>query len=132
MNCHVFYIFKHYKLEKGYKSFLLMGDAGWEAEYQILQRYPHLNVDVLVLGHHGSQYSSSFAFLKQMNPKLAIASAGFGNRYNHPSPITLARLQALKIPLLTTIDQGTIQFKLNHNHEMEINEFRSEKKWLIR
>ena len=117
---------------KGYKNFLLMGDAGWEAEYQILQRYPHLNVDVLVLGHHGSQHSSSFAFLKRLEPKLVIASAGFGNRYNHPSAITIARLQALKIPLLTTIDQGTIQFELNHNHEMEMNEFRSEKKWLIR
>ena len=117
---------------KGYKSFLLMGDAGWEAEYQILQRYPHLNVDVLVLGHHGSQYSSSFAFLKQLHPKLVIASAGFGNRYHHPSPITLARLQALKIPLLTTIDQGTIQFQLDHNHEMQIREFRSEKTWLRR
>ena len=117
---------------KGYKSFLLMGDAGWEAEYQILQRYPHLNVDVLVLGHHGSQYSSSFAFLKQFHPKLVIASAGFGNRYHHPSPITLARLQALKIPLLTTIDQGTIQFQLDHNHEMQIREFRSEKTWLRR
>ena len=61
-----------------------------------------------------------------------IASAGFGNRYHHPSPITLARLQALKIPLLTTIDQGTIQFQLDHNHEMQIREFRSEKTWLRR
>ncbi len=117
---------------KGYKTFLLMGDAGWEAEYQILQRYSHLKVDVLVLGHHGSQHSSSFAFLKQMNPKLAIASAGFGNRYNHPSPITLARLQALKIPLITTIDQGAIQFTLDGNYEMQMREYRAEKKWLIR
>lgn len=117
---------------KGFKSFLLMGDAGWEAEYGILQRYPNLKVDVLVLGHHGSQHSSSFAFLKQLKPKLAIASTGFGNHYNHPSPITLARLQSLDIPVMTTIQQGTIQFKLNTNNQMQMNTFRSQKQWLKR
>lgn len=58
-----------------------MGDAGWETEFNLLQQYPELNVDVLVLGHHGSQNSSSYAFLKQLQPKLAIVSAGYNNRY---------------------------------------------------
>ena len=48
---------------KPYQNFLLMGDAGWETEYKLLQQYPNLNVDVLVLGHHGSKNSSAYDFL---------------------------------------------------------------------
>ena len=39
-----------------------MGDAGWQTEYQLLKDYPDLKVDVLVLGHHGSQHSSAYHF----------------------------------------------------------------------
>ena len=117
---------------EGYQNFLLMGDAGWEAEYRILQRYPNLKVDVLVLGHHGSQHSSSFAFLKQLQPRLAIISAGFGNRYGHPSPATLARLQALNIPFMSTIQHGSIEFTMNADHTMQIQTARAQKKWLLR
>ena len=113
-----------------YQNYLLMGDAGWEAEYKLLQQYPDLQVDVLVLGHHGSQNSSSFAFLKRLQPKLAIASAGFNNRYGHPHPIVLARLKALNIPLKTTIDAGSIQFILNADDQIEVREFRQSRKRL--
>ncbi len=54
-----------------------MGDAGWEAEYQLMKEYPDLKVDVLVLGHHGSKHSSSYDFLSTLKPKLVVASAGF-------------------------------------------------------
>ncbi len=68
-----------------YQSYLLMGDAGWQTEYELLKAYPNLQVDVLVLGHHGSRHSSSFDFLQHYQPKLAIASVGKWNRYGHPS-----------------------------------------------
>lgn len=116
---------------KQYQNFLLMGDAGWETEYRLLQQYPDLKVDVLVMGHHGSRNSSSFAFLKQLKPKLAIASAGYANRYGHPHPIVLERLKALNIPLKTTIEQGTIRFSVNTQGQMEIQGFRQTQKWLI-
>src|SRR5690606_9406362 len=74
-----------------YQNFLLMGDAGWETEYQLLQDYPELQVDVLILGHHGSQHSSAYQFLQVLQPKLAIASAGKFNRYGHPSQLTQQR-----------------------------------------
>lgn len=112
-----------------YQSFLLMGDAGWETEFQLLQHYPNLHADVLVLGHHGSQHSSAYSFLKALQPKLAIASAGRFNRYGHPSKLTQARLKQLNIPLLTTSQQGSIQF-LQQDGKIRINFARDEWKWL--
>nr|WP_104490504.1 DNA internalization-related competence protein ComEC/Rec2 [Acinetobacter indicus] len=112
-----------------YSRFLLMGDAGWPTEYQLLQDYPDLKVDVLVLGHHGSRHSSSYQFLKQLEPKLAIASAGLNNRYGHPSAQVQARLNVLKIPLWQTAQQGSIQFYPTEN---EVLPYRHTRVWLRR
>ncbi|MNE09330.1 ComEC family competence protein [compost metagenome] len=112
-----------------YQNFLLMGDAGWETEYHILQAYPDLKVDVLVLGHHGSRHSSAYQFLKQLNPKLAVASAGFNNRYGHPSVVVESRLKELNIPLLTTIKQGSIRFS-KHKNIMSVAFERDSQRWL--
>ncbi|WP_425915291.1 DNA internalization-related competence protein ComEC/Rec2 [Acinetobacter sp. TSRC1-2] len=112
-----------------YQNFLLMGDAGWPTEYQILQQYPDLKVDVLVLGHHGSRHSSAYHFLKQLNPKVVVASAGFNNRYGHPSPRVESRLKELKIPLLTTVEQGSIRFS-THKNIMATEFERDSQQWL--
>ncbi len=111
-----------------YSSFLLMGDAGWETEFQLMQDYPQLQADVLVLGHHGSRNSSAYYFLQAVQPKLAVASAGKENRYGHPAPITQARLQQLHIPLLTTIAEGSIRFKLDKT-QMMISFARDDQMW---
>lgn len=115
-----------------YQNFLIMGDAGWETEYQILQQYPDLKVDVLVLGHHGSQRSSSYQFLQHYRLKLSIASAGRFNRYGHPSVMTQARLNDLNIPFLNTAQQGSVEFILNSNNQMQLEAYRDKYKWLQR
>lgn len=124
-------IYLQVKNAKPYQNFLLMGDAGWPTEYQILQDYPDLKVDVLVLGHHGSRHSSAYAFLKQLNPKLAVASAGVNNRYGHPSVQVTARLKELNIPLLSTIQHGTIRFSKQKN-TMALELQRNTRQWLTR
>lgn len=118
----------------GYQNFLIMGDAGFAAEAQMMLRYPDLNVDVLVLGHHGSRHSSSDEFLKHYRPKLAIASAGFDNRYGHPSNEVLQRLTDLHIPLLTTATSGSIRFYPDQSNDLVKNpvQFRHSKTWLQR
>jgi len=125
-------VYVQVKNAQTYQNFLLMGDAGWQTEYQILQDYPDLNVDVLVLGHHGSRHSSAYAFLKQLNPKIVIASAGFNNRYGHPSKMTLLRLQQLNIPVLSTVQQGSIQFIRQANGQMQLHYAREQRQWLKR
>ena len=106
-----------------------MGDAGWEAEFKLLQQYPNLKVDVLVLGHHGSKHSSAYDFLATLKPKLAIASTGFNNRYGHPSQETKNRLEALNIPFLDTAKTGTLSFVLEDG-KMELKQYRQQFKWL--
>ncbi len=117
---------------KNYQNFLIMGDAGWESEYEILKKYPDLKVDVLILGHHGSQHSSAYEFLNHLKPKLAIASAGFNNRYNHPTPVVVERLKELHIPFQTTIDKGSIRFTEQSNGEIKVSAYRDTWKWLKR
>lgn len=88
---------------------LLPGDLG-AAESALLAKHAGLTTDVLVLGHHGSKTSSSIGWLKQLHPRLSIASAGRLNRFGHPSNDVQARLQLLQIPLLSTAEHGAILF----------------------
>ncbi|WP_171499484.1 DNA internalization-related competence protein ComEC/Rec2 [Acinetobacter guerrae] len=113
----------------GLHRFLMMGDAGWLTEYQILQKYPDLKVDVLILGHHGSKHSSSYDFLRHYRPKIAVASVGYTNRYGHPSMQTISRLEALNIPLYTTIQSGNITFRIEDNR-VELEQYRQAFKWM--
>ncbi|MDX7880367.1 DNA internalization-related competence protein ComEC/Rec2 [Acinetobacter nosocomialis] len=124
-------VYLHFKGISDYQNFLIMGDAGWEAEYELLEDYPSLKVDVLVLGHHGSKHSSAYDFLATLKPKLAIASAGFDNRYGHPSQEVINRLKALHIPLKSTVEQGTLSFVLE-NQKIVLHNLRFERLWLRR
>ena len=112
--------------------FLLMGDAGWRTEHQLLLHYPRLKVDVLVLGHHGSKHSSAYGFLQHYQPQVAIASAGFANRYAHPTVDVQARLQALQIPLLSTIEQGSLTFTVDDQDQLRLQAQRHARLWLQR
>lgn len=111
---------------------LLMGDADWQTEYQLLQDYPNLTVDYLLLGHHGSQHSSAYDFLKQLQPRFAIVSAGLNNSYGHPSVQVQARLAALNIPLIEISQTGALQFYLNAQGQLEHRSYRGQKRWLAR
>lgn len=124
-------VYLHFKGISGYQNFLIMRDAGWEAEYELLKDYPSLKVDVLVLGHHGSKHSSAYDFLATLKPKLAIASAGFDNRYGHPSQEVINRLKALHIPLKSTVELGELSFVLE-NQKMVLHNRRFERLWLRR
>lgn len=88
-------------------DYLWMGDASINIEKQLLNTYD-LKVDVLKLGHHGSNTSSSFTFLEKINPKLGIISVGENNRYHHPSSEVVSNCHLLGIDLLMTKDVGMI------------------------
>ena len=94
-------------------SFLLMGDAPIEIENKLMSYYKdYIDVDVLKLGHHGSDTSSSYNFLKAVNPKEAIISSGYNNYYNHPSNYVLSYLNNLGIAYWRTDLDGTRVIKI--------------------
>ena len=76
-------------------SFMFTGDATNTTEKKILAK--DLQSDVLKVGHHGSQYSTSDEFLDKVNPKYAIISVGTGNVYDHPKDITLNKLKGIEV-----------------------------------
>lgn len=91
-------------------SALLTGDIEQPAEQALLDSGADLKARVLILGHHGSKTSSSEAFLRGVGPERAIVSAGYRNRFGHPSPVVLQRLLRLGIPVDSTVDRGTLQY----------------------
>src|SRR5690606_30274308 len=52
-----------------------------------------LDADFLKVGHHGSRTSSSADFLARVSPSVATLSCGIRNRFGHPHPDALARLE---------------------------------------
>ena len=96
----------------GYK-FMFMGDAGIEKEKDILEKYNLSNIDVLKVGHHGSNTSSSKHFIDIIKPKYSIISVGRNNRYGHPNKEVLKNLEDSKI--YRTDKDGSIMFKIKNN-----------------
>jgi competence protein ComEC len=97
----------------GNMNLLIMGDAPKIVEQDVIKRYNYLKIDVLKVGHHGSNTSSDYLFLKELKPKMAIISAGRNNRYNHPSIETIETLDKLRIKYYNTQNSGTIIFQFN-------------------
>ena len=88
-------------------NILFLGDATKISEKYIVKNY-NLKPDIIKLGHHGSNTSTSTKLLKELSPKLTIISVGKNNRYNHPSKEVLLKLEKYNIPNLKTKDVGTI------------------------
>ncbi len=96
------------KVQYGDISFMLTGDAEEESEREILSKGVSLESTVLKLGHHGSETSTSEAFLSGVNPKYAVISVGVDNKYDHPKISTMDKLKARGIPVYRTDENGTI------------------------
>lgn len=90
-------------------SFLLTGDAEKEVEKYILSKNYKIKADVLKLGHHGSDSSTSEAFLKAVSPSLAVISVGKDNPYGHPHESTLKLLSKYNIKTLRTDKNDNIK-----------------------
>lgn len=105
----------------GYK-FMFMGDAGVEKEKDILEKYNLSNIDVLKVGHHSSNISSSKYFIDKINPKYSIISVGKNNIYKYLKEETLKKLKNTKI--YRTDKQGSIKIELNKK-ECEVSTYNS-------
>lgn len=99
------------RLVVGQVSFLLSGDIEEVAEAALVTSGQELTSTVLKIPHHGSDTSSSAAFLNAVNPELVVISVGADNRFGHPSPQVLERLENLvgEDRILRTDENGTIE-----------------------
>lgn len=98
------------KLTYGDDKFLFTGDAEKSEEDGI---WTNIKCDVLKVGHHGSDSSSSSNFLKKVEPSYAVISCGLHNSYGHPTDDVLKRLDDRNIDVYRTDLQGTIVFTSN-------------------
>lgn len=92
----------------GDTSFLLTGDAEELSENEMTEKGFDLSADVLKVGHHGSNTSTSESFLKKVGPEYAVISDGAGNDYGHPHKEILKRLDSAGAQIYRTDLLGTI------------------------
>ena len=103
------------RLTFGNNSFLFMGDSEEENEKTI--SWP--KTDVLKVGHHGSNTSSSEKFLNEVSPKYAVIMAGEGNSYGLPKDEIVKRIESLGTTIYRTDKNGTIEM-ISDGNEIKI------------
>ena len=107
-------------------SFLLTGDADAGVEKSMLSEYD-LKSTVLKAGHHGSDTSSSDAFIREVQPEVTILSYGENNMYGHPTPEVVTRLKKVDSDIYSTAEVGNIVVKTDgRDYTVETDSIRKE------
>ena len=91
------------------KTYLIMSDVSKKIEYEIMENYPFLSCDYILIGHHGSKYSTAEDFIRFVKPRMAIISCG-KNHYGHPHQQVLDTLDRCKVPYKRIDEDGSIYF----------------------
>lgn len=118
------------KVIYGETSFIFTGDAERTAESDILDAGYDLNATVLKVGHHGSDTSTSYPFLRKVMPEYAVIQVGKDNSYGHPTEDTLSRLRDAEVKvyrndlqgtIVCTSDGETVEFTTEKNETVQTN-----------
>ena len=96
------------RLVYGEQSFIFCGDSEIPNEKKMLSSGLTIESDVIKVGHHGSDTSSSDEFIKAVNPEIAVICVGTDNKYEHPCQSTLDTLKKYDITVYRTDTNGTI------------------------
>jgi len=96
------------KITFGETSFLFTGDAEVEEERSIIDQGYDISCTVLKVGHHGSDTSTSYLWLRESSPDYAVISVGSDNSYGHPTEATLSKLRDADVKTFRTDMQGHI------------------------
>ena len=97
-----------FKLTYGETDFLFCGDISFVPEYEMLEMGLDVSCDVLKVAHHGSDTSTSPAFLEKAMPRYAVITCENGNSSSLPESAVLNRLQSIGAEILKTCD-GTVK-----------------------
>lgn len=111
------------RLESPGGSFLFTGDLEREGRVRLYETRPNLRADVLKVSHHGAANGTDRAFLRRVNPTVAVISVGAGNRYGHPHRETLALLQGKRV--YRTDWHGDIVMRLSPDRKLQITTTRT-------
>lgn len=87
---------------------LFTGDLGEEGEQELLEAGTDLRAAVLKVGHHGSRFSTGEDFLEAVSPGFAVISCAENNRYGHPAPETVERLERAGCRIFYTMKSGAV------------------------
>ncbi len=96
------------RLTFGNVAILFAGDAESPTEKWLLGSGAELGADVLKVAHHGSRYASGMKLLRAVHPRIAVISAGAGNEYGHPAPVTVERLARIGAAVYRTDLDGDV------------------------
>jgi len=105
---------------------LLPGDIDAQRERELVAYWrDDLRSDWLLAGHHGSLTSSSYAWLKTVQPRQLVFSNGYLNQFGHPHKKILRRSQALGSETFSTADDGALEILITPNGLMSVNKYRT-------
>ena len=103
-----------YLCSSGDFDLLITGDMSGQTELELIRQYPLPDVEVLMVGHHGSKYSSQPEFLSAISPEAAIISVG-DNSYGHPTDAAISRLKAVGAEVYRTDDEGCVTVTVHYH-----------------
>ena len=103
------------------RKLLLPGDISAVVEQGLIKQYSHLQVDLMLVPHHGSKTSSSMAFLRSFRPKLAVVSSGYRNRFGMPHSDVVSRFRSAEIELLGTAECGRLVLATDEGRGIAVN-----------
>lgn len=104
------------KVSFGEMDIIMTGDAETEVEKEILQTGENIDAEILKVGHHGSNTSTSEEFLNAVSPDYALISTKLGNKYEHPTESTMEKLKKSNIEVYRTDENGTVVATITSNH----------------
>lgn len=108
-------------LEYNNRKIMLTGDSNEINEPLVMARTGKIDCDVLKVGHHGSETSTSNAFLEEYTFEYAIISCNsYGNKFNHPRQATLDRLKSHNIEVYRTDNNGNIVVSVDKDGNLKI------------
>ena len=101
-----------YLCSSGDFDLLITGDMSGQTELALIGQYDLPDLEVLMVGHHGSKYSSQQDFLSALTPEAAIISVG-DNSYGHPTQEAMDRLSRNGAAVYRTDRQGNVLVTVN-------------------
>ena len=103
------------KISFGEIDIITTGDAEIVVEKELLNSGKDFDAEILKLGHHGSETSTSDEFLDAISPDYALISAGVDNKHEHPVKSVMEKLEKREIPVYRTDESGTVVVTITAN-----------------